>query len=396
MSEWPIKTVAELVEEGVIERPIDGNHGSIHPKTIDFVPEGIPFVMASDLKSGRIDFSSCSYITEVQAKGLRKGFSKPGDVVLSHKATIGRTAIVQGNDFPFVMLTPQVTYYRVRDPRRLSNRFLKYYFDSREFLQVFETWAGAGSTRAYLGITAQGKLPVRLPPILVQESIVDAVAPFDDKIELNRRMNETLEEMARAIFKDWFVDFGPTRAKAEGREPYLAREIWDLFPDALDEEDKPVGWEYWTLDDLAVHHRATVSPGADPDRTFEHYSLPAYDNGQDPVYDIGESIKSNKTVVPAGDRMSKKKPRVVGVSVTTDPDLPVEEKHGFPEGEQLEILEEDGKFLYSEYDADDNQVGETQEFEVYWKTRFALRKRENEIMGWKPLGECPEFYDIVY
>jgi|TARA_B100000315_G_C14428799_1_gene519157 hypothetical protein len=94
--------------------------------------------------------------------------------------------------------------------------------------------------------------------------------------------------------------------------------------------------------------------------------------------------------------MSKKKPRVVGVSVTTDPDLPVEEKHGFPEGEQLEILEEDGKFLYSEYDADDNQVGETQEFEVYWKTRFALRKRENEIMGWKPLGECPEFYDIVY
>ena len=66
---------------------------------------------------------------------------------------------------------------------------------------------------------------------------------LDDKIELNRRMNETLEAMARAIFKDWFVDFGPTRAKAKGRAPYLAHEIWDLFPDAFDEADKPVGWE---------------------------------------------------------------------------------------------------------------------------------------------------------
>ena len=64
---------------------------------------------------------------------------------------------------------------------------------------------------------------------------------MDDKIELNRRMNETLEAMARAIFKDWFVDFGPTRAKAEGRAPYLASELWDLFPDAFEEEDKPVG-----------------------------------------------------------------------------------------------------------------------------------------------------------
>ena len=67
-------------------------------------------------------------------------------------------------------------------------------------------------------------------------------AHFDDKIELNRRMNETLEAMARAIFKDWFVDFGPTRAKAEGRAPYLAPEVWDLFPDALDDEGKPVTW----------------------------------------------------------------------------------------------------------------------------------------------------------
>ena len=64
-------------------------------------------------------------------------------------------------------------------------------------------------------------------------------------------MNETLEAMARAIFKDWFVDFGPTRAKAEGRPPYLAPDLWSLFPAALDDDDKPVGWSNRPLDQIA-------------------------------------------------------------------------------------------------------------------------------------------------
>ena len=73
---------------------------------------------------------------------------------------------------------------------------------------------------------------------------------MDDKIELNRRMNRTLEEMARAIFKDWFVDFGPTRAKMEGLEPYLPPELWDLFPDELVDSELgeiPEGWKVETL-----------------------------------------------------------------------------------------------------------------------------------------------------
>ncbi len=66
-----------------------------------------------------------------------------------------------------------------------------------------------------------------------QHAIAHILGTLDDKIELNRRMNETLEEMARAIFKDWFVDFGPVRAKMEGRNPYLPPEVWALFPDQL-------------------------------------------------------------------------------------------------------------------------------------------------------------------
>ena len=72
---------------------------------------------------------------------------------------------------------------------------------------------------------------------------VQCLAALDDKIELNRKMNATLEAMARALFRDWFVDFGPTRAKMEGREPYLSPDLWSLFPDQLDEVGKPEGWE---------------------------------------------------------------------------------------------------------------------------------------------------------
>ena len=83
---------------------------------------------------------------------------------------------------------------------------------------------------------------VPLPPLDEQKVVADTLSMFENKIELIRCMNETLEAIARAIFKDWFVDFGPTRAKIEGRAPYLAPEIWELFPDALDGEGKPVGW----------------------------------------------------------------------------------------------------------------------------------------------------------
>ena len=82
-----------------------------------------------------------------------------------------------------------------------------------------------------------------------RENVGSTLAALDDKIELNRQMNETLEAMARAIFKDWFVDFGPTRAKMAGHAPYLAPDLWALFPDRLDDEDKPVGWEVSVLGD---------------------------------------------------------------------------------------------------------------------------------------------------
>lgn len=95
----------------------------------------------------------------------------------------------------------------------------------------------------YVSLTAQRCLKLVIPPVELQRTISDMILPVDEKIELNRRMNETLEAMARAIFKDWFVDFGPTRAKMEGRAPYLVPDLWSVFPDRLDAATGlPEGW----------------------------------------------------------------------------------------------------------------------------------------------------------
>ncbi len=200
-SEWKTYTVQELIDAGMLDEPLDGNHGSIHPKASDYVSAGVPFIMANDLVNGKVDYANCAYITEAQASTLRKGFAKPGDVLLTHKATIGRTAIVS-DEYDTIILTPQVTYYRVK--KGISNRYLKYYFDSSTFQQLFANWAGSGSTRAYLGITAQRKLPIVLPPYEVQLKIAKCCGVLDDKIYQNQRINDNLADLLQTIYQERF------------------------------------------------------------------------------------------------------------------------------------------------------------------------------------------------
>lgn len=198
-SEWTTYTVQELIDKEMLEPPMDGNHGEIHPKTTYYVKSGVPFIMANNLINGKVDYSNCAFITNKQASTLKKGFAHPGDVLLTHKATIGRTALV-GTEYDTIILTPQVTYYRVK--RGISNLYLKYYFDSNEFQQTLANWAGSGSTRAYLGITAQRKLPVVLPPLEIQTKIAEFGRILDDKIELNNKVNENLYEQMLSIFNN--------------------------------------------------------------------------------------------------------------------------------------------------------------------------------------------------
>ena len=198
-------SISQLVKRGIVGKPLDGNHGEIHPKSEDFVDSGVPFIMASDINNGVVDYINCNFITKKQADSLRKGFAKSGDVLLTHKATIGRTAIVKYDAQPYVMLTPQVTYYRVLDAQKLNRQYLRYFFESAFFQDTLKLWAGSGSTRAYLGITEQGKLPFVLPPIEKQKKIAAILSAYDDLIENNQRRIALLEKMAEELYREWFV-----------------------------------------------------------------------------------------------------------------------------------------------------------------------------------------------
>jgi len=115
-----------------------------------------------------------------------------------------------------------------------------------------------------LGLAREDFLAFPAPePSATQRAIAHILGTLDDKIELNRRMNETLETIARAIFKSWFVDFDPVRAKAEGRDPGLPEHIADLFPDRFEGSEMgeiPVGWKVGTLGEVAENPRRTIKP----------------------------------------------------------------------------------------------------------------------------------------
>ncbi|WLV24645.1 restriction endonuclease subunit S [Aciduricibacillus chroicocephali] len=192
--EWNIKTFNELLNENVISSIQDGNHGSIHPKSADYVKEGIPFIMANNLHSGEVDIKNCSFISKEQAEKLRKGFSYPGDVLLSHKGTVGRVAIVPGVS-DYVMLTPQVTFYRIDNENVLLKEYLALYFRSEKFQGTLKKLSSQ-STRSYIGITNQKKLSITLPNIEEQKKITKMMSSWDEMLK-----NEELKKKKLTILK---------------------------------------------------------------------------------------------------------------------------------------------------------------------------------------------------
>ena len=164
--------ISELIESGTIEPPQDGNHGEKHPKAKDYVDTGIPFVMASDLRNGRIDFDRCKRLEQSVTDELRIGFAKSGDILLSHKGTVGEVAKVGEITTDYVMLTPQVTYYRVKQDALLHPDWLFYIFRS-PFFQMQLRKHERQSTRAFVGITAQRELQVPICEISNQETYLE-------------------------------------------------------------------------------------------------------------------------------------------------------------------------------------------------------------------------------
>jgi len=211
--------------------------------------------------------------------------------------TIGRSGasfgVVSYSSKPF---WPLNTALYVVDFHGNDERFAYY------FLQQFDfTRYNSGSAQPSLNRNFIHPIPVRVPPLGEQRRIAHILGTLDDKIELNRRMNRTLEAIARTIFKSWFIDFDPVHAKAEGREPVgMDPETVALFPDSFQDSPLgkiPKGWEVRKVENLLSLSRESVKPLEHSSEQFDHFSIPAFAVGG-PSRDVGETIRSSKYCVP--------------------------------------------------------------------------------------------------
>ena len=221
----------------------------------------IPFVTPSDFNGRRRIESTERHLTE---KGLNtvKGTRIPSNSVMVSciGSDMGKAAIA---------VEPCVTNQQINSIVVDSDSELLFVYYNLSNRKEEIRASASGSAQPILNKSGFGRLRILLPPLPEQRAIAHILGTLDDKIEINRRMNETLEAMARALFKSWFVDFEPVRAKREGRWrtgeslPGLAADLYELFPDRLVDSvlgEVPEGWEVKGLGEVALQRRSGVKP----------------------------------------------------------------------------------------------------------------------------------------
>lgn len=243
--EWQIARIEDVAEKVGI-----GPFGS-SIKVETFVSAGIPVINGQHLRSSRLEEEKFNYITEDHADRLKKANVGRGDVVFTHRGNIGQVSIIPRNSKFERYVISQSQFFVRCNHRCILPDFLVYYFRSAEGQQALLSNASqVGVPSIAQPVSFIRTLEIPLPPLLEQRAIAHILGTLDDKIELNRKMNETLEAIARALFKSWFVDFDPVRAKAEGRDTGLPKEIADLFPDEFEDSELreiPKGWKFVPL-----------------------------------------------------------------------------------------------------------------------------------------------------
>ena len=192
-----------------------------------------------------------AFISDVQAKQLQNVDVKPDDVLLNITGdSVARVCQVPKDVLP-ARVNQHVAIIRP-DPTKLIHKYLHYFLVNPKMQTHMLNLASAGATRNALTKGMIESFDVPPTSIKDQKAIASVLGALDDKIENNRRMNETLEEMARAIFKSWFVDFDPVHAKAAGNAPaHMDAETAALFPNSFGDDGLPVGWQYNKLEDIS-------------------------------------------------------------------------------------------------------------------------------------------------
>jgi type I restriction enzyme S subunit len=202
------------------------------------------------------------FVPKKYGKKLDKYFLRVGDVTIAmtdmkdRVAILGNTAWIR--DENRFVLNQRVGCIRVKQDDLLDPRFLYFYSNWEPHVDYLRSRANSG-VQVNLATSAIKDAELCIPPLVEQRAIAHILGTLDDKIELNRKQNETLEAMARALFKAWFVDFEPVRAKMEGRWvrgqslPGLPAHLFDLFPDKLVESELgeiPEGWQIMRIGDI--------------------------------------------------------------------------------------------------------------------------------------------------
>lgn len=241
--EWETVPLEQLVAPG---RGI--SYGIVQPGSP--TADGVPIVRVNDVRNGRISTASPMRVTSQIEAAYSRTRLEGGELLLTLVGTVGETAVVPAslrgwNTARAVGVIPvrdEIGAYWVQ--LALRSPAVRHLIDSRLNTTV----------QATLNLGDVAKLPIVLPPRSQRVKIAHILGTLDQKIELNRQMNETLEAMARALFKSWFVDFDPVRAKAEGRDSGLPQHLADLFPDSFQDSELaeiPKGWEAQLVYEIA-------------------------------------------------------------------------------------------------------------------------------------------------
>ncbi len=222
---------------------------------------GIPLITAKIVKDGRIMTPNEFIASEDYELWMRRGIPEPGDVVMTTEAPLGEVAQLDSRK---VALGQRLITLRGK-PDLINNTYLKFAMQSA-FVQNQLEARSTGTTVLGIRQSELKKVEIPLPPLDEQNRIARVLGTLDDKIELNRQMNETLEAIARAIFKSWFVDFDPVRAKMEGRMPAgMDAATATLFPSAFQDSPLgkiPEGWKVVSLPEaIEVNPRRVLKKG---------------------------------------------------------------------------------------------------------------------------------------
>ena len=265
-SEWPLVSF-DQVKASAKSAFAMGPFGS-NIKAENFTTSGVPVIKGGNLNGTYIHDSFTDFLTEDKAAELASSQARPLDIVITHRGTLGQVGLIpERSRYPYYIVS-QSQLKLSFDLARVDPYFIYYFLRSPLGQQrLLANTSQVGVPAIAQALTTIRQIQIALPSLEEQRNICSMLRLLDDRITLLRETNATLEAIAQALFKSWFVDFDPVRAKMEGRTPEGMDEATAaLFPDGFETSELgevPRGWRVGRLDDLLVLQRGFDLPAQD-------------------------------------------------------------------------------------------------------------------------------------